>query len=180
MKQCPNCKTELKSRKLGAVEIDECRTCRGTWYDRGELKQAKDLKDPDLNWMDFDIWKHEDQFTADPSDRKCPVCNKGMVAVAYGHTGVTVDFCKACSGTWLEKDEFMKIVEALESELESKSFGQYIIEAVKEGLRIIAGPDPIASEWKDFLTVLRLMQYRLLIENKTLQRTITSVQKSAQ
>jgi len=180
MKQCPNCKTELESTKLGTVEIEECRTCKGTWYDKGELKQAKDEKDPDLNWMDFDIWKHEDQFQADPSHRLCPVCNKDMVAVAYGDTGVTVDFCKACSGTWLEKDELRKIVEGLELELESKTFGQYIIEAVKEGVQIITGPDSVASEWKDFVTVLRLMQYRMFIENKTLQRAITSVQKSAQ
>ena len=180
MKECPNCKKELEPKNIGSVEVEECKSCKGTWFDKGELKEAKDQKDPDLNWMDFEIWKHEDQFSAAGSDRSCPICNVPMFKVAYGTTGVAVDFCKKCNGTWLEKNEFQKIVKSLELELSSKTFTDYIKEAVREGLEIVSGPESLASEWKDFSTVLRMMQYRLLVEHSALQKAITSVQSSAQ
>jgi Zn-finger nucleic acid-binding protein len=180
MKQCPKCHEELKSTTLAAVEVDECQSCKGIWFDKGELKEAKDATDSDLNWMNFEIWKHEDQFKATASAQSCPICNKPMVSIAYGETGVSVDFCEDCKGAWLQKDEFKNIIDALEDELTSKTFSEYVKDAIKEGVEIVRGSESLASEWKDFSTVLRLMQYRLLVENQTLQKAIASVQKSAQ
>lgn len=180
MKLCPNCKQELEPDKVGSVEVDECKSCGGSWFEKDELRFAKDQEDPDLNWMDFDIWKHEDQFQADASHRSCPSCNEPMASVAYGNTGVSVDVCKQCHGTWLEKDELHKIVKSLEQELESKPFADYIKQAVREGLELLSGRDSLASEWKDLSTVIRMMQYRLLVEHSSLQKLLSSVQKSVQ
>lgn len=180
MKQCPKCQEELKSTMLAEVEVDECQSCKGIWFDKGELKEAKDSTDSDLNWMDFEIWKHEELFLTSASANNCPICNKPMVSIAYGETGVAVDYCEDCKGTWLQKDEFKKIIAALEDELTAKPFSEYVKDTIKEAVEIVSGSESLISEWKDFSTVLRLMEYRLFVENKTLQKAISSVQKSAQ
>ena len=37
--------------------------------------------------------------------------------------------------------------------------------------------EDVESEWKDFVTVLRMFQYRFFIENPNLRDTVISIQK---
>ena len=180
MKQCPKCKDELIPKKIGTVEVDECHKCKGVWFDKGELRHAKDGADSDLNWLDFDIWKHADQFKSTACVHLCPSCQEPMVTIEYGKSKVVIDYCQSCKGTWLEKDEFKKIIESLEDELSTKSFSDYIKETVKEGIEIVSGPESFVSEWKDFSNILRFMEYRLFVEKPTLLNTIMSAQKTIQ
>jgi Zn-finger nucleic acid-binding protein len=155
----------LKPTSVGPVQVDECEACHGVWFDRDELRQAKDATDADLRWMDFDIWRHEDAFKGCRSSLLCPVCRKPTVVVEYGTTGVRIDYCPSCRGTWLDKGEFKKIVEALEREVVEKSVPDYVKESLEEAREVVTGPETLVSEWKDFAAVLRLMQYRLFVEN---------------
>ena len=180
MKQCPKCEDELQPTDIGSIKAHECRTCRGVWFDKDQLRQAKDATDSDLSWMDLEIWKHEDEFSLTTSHRQCPTCRKPMASLAYGTTPVVIDYCESCQGTWLDKDEFKRIIESLEQEVSSKSFSDYVKEAIREGKEIITGHESFISEWKDFATVLRLMEYRLFVEKPTLLSTITGAQKSVQ
>lgn len=180
MKQCPTCQETLELKSIGELSLDECPTCKGTWFDKGELQKAKDAADADLSWMDFEIWKHEDRFTSSTTERTCPVCQATLVSVDYGDTAVSVSYCTACQGTWLGKDEFARIVSALEDELVTKSFSEYVKEAVKEGREVVSGPESFVSEWKDFTTVLRLLEYRLFADKPALLKAIASVQKTVQ
>ncbi len=178
MKSCPKCEIELKQRIIGPVEIDECEKCKGVWFDSDELRKAKDATDSDLNWMDFEIWKHEDKFKPKETKVSCPVCNTDTEAIDYGATSIEVDFCPSCQGIWLDKDEFSKIIQALQDELLSKSFSDYIKESIEEAKEIITGPEAFLSEWKDFATILRMMQYRMFVENPKLLDRIMSMQKA--
>ena len=36
---CPKCGTDLQSRTLRGVTVDECPACRGMWLDQGELEK---------------------------------------------------------------------------------------------------------------------------------------------
>ena len=158
---CPRCEATLETKTIGDVEIDECPNCEGIWFDKGELTQAKDETAPDLNWMDFEIWKHEDLFTVAPKPINCPKCTAQMVTINYDETGVEIDYCTECQGIWLDGGEFDKIVEALEAELETKDVADSVKTSVKEGKEIADGPEKTSSEWKDFPKVMRLMEYRL-------------------
>ena len=178
MKPCPKCKVELKPKSIGPVEVDECENCKGIWFDKDELRQAKDITDSDLSWMDFEIWKHEDRFKSKETKIDCPVCRTQTEAIDYGSTSIEVDYCPSCQGIWLEEDEFKKIIESLEDETLSKSFSDYIKASIEEAKEIITGRESFMSEWKDFVTVLRMMQYRMFVENPKLLSTITSVQKA--
>ena len=165
---CPKCKSELIQRKIKGIEVDECKKCEGIWFDNDELRQIKDKIDSDLNWMDFEIWKHEDQFTVAPKPINCPKCAVQMVTINYGDTGVEIDYCTKCQGVWLDDGEFNKIIEALETELQTKDVSEYLKASVKEGKEIVTGPEKISSEWKDFSKVMRLLEYRLFSEKPRL------------
>jgi Zn-finger nucleic acid-binding protein len=164
---------------FGDIEVDECEKCKGIWFDAGELRKAKDLTDENLNWMDFDIWKHEDLFKTKPANLPCPQCDKALVSINYADTDVEIDYCPACKGTWLDKGEFKKIIDALTNELHTKSFSEYITSSIEEAKEIITGPESFLSEWKDFSVVLTMLQIRLFVEKPKLVETINSIQRAS-
>ncbi len=174
--KCLYCKIELKKKMINKIEIDECEKCKGIWFEDDELRKAKDSTDEDLNWMDFEIWKHEDQFKPKSRNLPCPKCNKVLVAINYSDTDVEIDYCPTCKGTWLDKGEFKKIIDALTNELLTKSFSKYIKASIEEAKEIIKGHESFLSEWKDFSTILRMMHYRLFVEKPILLNAITTIQ----
>lgn len=174
--KCPCCNVALRKKMLKSIEVDECSQCKGTWFEDDELRKAKDSSDQDLNWMDFEIWKHKDQFKAQSRELACPQCNKALVAIDYGNTGVEIDYCPTCKGTWLDKGEFNKIIDSLNNDLLTKPLSQYVKASIEEAKEIVTGPERFVSEWKDFVTVLRMMQLRLFAENPKLLDAVISLQ----
>ena len=110
---CPKCGVELRAGLIEEVEVDECPRCNGIWFDRDELRKAKNEVDPDLTWMDFELWKHQDRFKVATKETDCPRCGVGMVSVDYDDTKVEIDHCLLCEGVWLDGGEFQKIIDAL-------------------------------------------------------------------
>ena len=173
--KCPSCKIDLTMKVIDKIEIDECDKCRGMWFDDDELRKTKDFTDKDVNWLDFNIWKHEDEFKAKSRNLACPKCNSALVAIDYADTDVEIDYCPNCKGTWLDAGEFNKIIEALTNELLSTPFSAYIKASIEEAKEILAGPEPFLSEWNDFSSVLRMMQYRLFVEKPQLLNTVIAL-----
>ena len=175
--KCSKCGSEMVKKSSDTVEIDECPSCFSIWFDADELREAKDEMDPDLNWMDFEIWKHKDQFKISDNAKTCPKCNVKMVTGQYGNTGIEVDSCHICKGIWLDKGEFEKIVEALADELLTMDSKSYYKAAFEEAKEIFAGSEGVISEWKDFVTVLRMMQYRIFTEKPEVAEAMLKMQK---
>ena len=175
--QCPKCNGAMEAREIEAFEIDVCSKCAGIWFDQDELRKAKDQTDPHLNWMHFEIWKHEDRFRFSQQTTKCPTCQISMVKIDYDDTSVEIDYCPQCRGTWLDEGKFTNIISALESESANKSLPDYLKASLEEAQAIITGPESFISEWKDFMTVLKMFQYRFFVENPGLQDTVTGIQK---
>lgn len=177
---CPRCESALVTRKINGVEVDECPDCRGVWFDSDELRKAKDESDPDLAWMDFELWKHDDRFRVSGRQLSCPRCSTELVAIDYDVTGIEVDFCPGCRGVWLDADEFGKIVDSLTEELLSKDVPDYLRATVEEAKELVSGGDGLLSEWKDLTTVLRMLQYRILSENPKVGRLLAELQAKSQ
>jgi Zn-finger nucleic acid-binding protein len=159
------------------VKVDECAGCKGIWFDEDELRKTKDHIDSDLNWMDFELWKHDDRFHVATKPIKCPKCDVEMVGIDYGKTQVEVDYCPQCEGVWLDSGEFEKIIDALTEELETKDITGYLKATVEEAREIISGPEGFISEWKDFLNIARMLQYRVLTENPQIRKILSTIQK---
>lgn len=177
--ECPVDGTPLETHAVHSINIEECARCKGLWFEEDELRKAKDASDPDLNWLDFDLWSEQDSFNAVWSSRKCPQCGKNMVTISYGSTRVKVDYCAEKHGIWLDKGEFQAIIEALENELTSKDVSDYVSASLEEAKEIIVGDEGFTSEWKDFLTVTRLLQYRVLLENPKVAELLSALQSSS-
>ncbi len=99
-----------------------------------------------------------------------------MATISYAATGVTVDYCAEGHGVWLDKGEFQAIIEALEKEMLSKNVSDYVTASLEEAMEIFAGDEGFISEWKDFLTVTRLLQYRVLVENPKVAELLIALQ----
>jgi len=172
MKHCPKCGKELKVKVIGTVDVDECESCGGIWFDPGELHEAEEAVDPNLSWFDFEIWKHPENFKAEDTELKCPVCSTNTMSIKDGHTGVRIDYCGEWHGIWLDKDQYPKIIESLEDELGNTTFSEYFHESIEEAKELVTGDKSFATEWKDFTSVLNLMQSRLFVERPKLVETL--------
>lgn len=163
---CPYCTSALSQIDLKGVKIDECGNCKGKWFERDELRKAKDSTDNDLRWLDFDLFdEKEHKYSASPSKRKCPQCSLSMTSLTYMDSKVVIDKCNICHGVWLDNKEFEKIIKYLENIVVSQSASEYLKDATKEFEEIFTGPENRISEIKDFLAVMKLYQLRLSVEN---------------
>jgi Zn-finger nucleic acid-binding protein len=175
---CPNDQSEMNRCDLEGVQVDECAQCGGIWFDQGELDAAKDIVEPDLNWIDVDLWRQEHRFDLSLGARRCPRDNSNMVSLRYGDPPVEIEHCLECRGMWLERDEFRKMVSALEEELDRMSASDYLAESLKEAREIISGEENLASQWKDLRTIFRLFEYRVLVEKPALYKALYAIQRT--
>jgi Zn-finger nucleic acid-binding protein len=174
---CPIDGSQLEKHTIQSVEVEECPQCQGMWFEKGELRQAKDEAEPDLYWLDIDLWSDQDIFKLDWSERVCPDCGELMASISYGDTGVMVDYCFKGHGIWLDQGEFQKIIEALEEEALTMDSNEYLQASIGEAKDLLLGGKGFTSEWKDFYSVLRMLQYRVLADNPKLAERLIQFQK---
>ena len=161
--KCPKCEYDLKRTSLQSIHVDECPSCHGIWFNKDELRKAKDSTDKYLMWLDFEPFQLNSE--REKTEYKCPNCRTALESMRYENSKVKIDACPSCKGTWLDDDEFKKIVNYLESIIVKQDSSEYSKDALKELREIITGPEDKASEIKDFLTVLNLLELRIQAEN---------------
>jgi len=102
-KVCPGCATKLYPMNLGGIEVDTCPKCAGIWFDRGELGKAVGLSIAAAENL-------PNSKKAKMSRRICPTCRRPLMERELGRSsGIMVDECRTCSGTWLDKGEMARI-----------------------------------------------------------------------
>ena len=176
---CPICKKQqLKEKIFHNTEVDYCPACLGIWFEENELKWAKDSKDQDLNWVDIDLWKNPEKFKISRGQRRlCPSCRMPLYEVYYGDSGIIIDVCNLCHGIWLDRKEFSKITNWLKEKADYELLNNYSVNLVKEFGEVFFGPDSLKEEVADFLTILKLLNYKLTAQYPTISKLILSVPK---
>ena len=153
-----------------------CPRCLGRWFDRDELRTAKDRTDQDLRWLDFDPFgRGVATAPATTTARLCPHCSVAMGVIAYETLGVRIDTCAGCHGVWLDHGEFEKIVKHLEQEVSAESAAQYRKDTEMQFAQIVTGPEVPISELRDFFCVLNLLEMRLSVEHPTLAGSVQAI-----
>lgn len=160
-KNCPKCKTKLSNALFNNAEVDFCDKCLGVWFQDQELRIAKDAKDKDLNWLDVDIWKDEIKFKISQGIRLCPDCRFPLYEVYYANSKIIVDVCNLCHGIWLDRGEFIKIIEYLKKQADYNIFNNYAKTLLQEAKEVFSGPETIREELEDFIVILKILQYKL-------------------
>jgi Zn-finger nucleic acid-binding protein len=158
--ECPNDKEYLEKVLFHNVEVDYCPRCLGMWFNKDELRQAKDDKDKQLNWVDVDLWRDKGRFEVAHGDRHCPACRAGLQHVKYDGSKTRVDFCKMCEGVWLDRGEFKQIINYLKNKFDYEILHHYTKNLVLELWEVFSGPESFREELADFLMILKLLSYK--------------------
>jgi len=172
---CPICKKNLEKSIFCGVEVDYCPQCLGLWFEEDELRQAKDEKDRNLRWLDIDLWKDKTKFKINRGIRACPICRLPLYEVYYGKSRIIVDLCNLCYGIWLDRSEFKKITEYLKEKADWEVLNSYAKDLIEEFWEIFAGPETLREEILDFLTILKLLNYKFTVQHPTLTQLISAL-----
>ena len=178
-RKCPICKNNnLKKEIFHNVEVDYCSDCLGIWFNKNELRWAKDDKDKDLNWMDIDLWEDETKFKISRGERRlCPTCRMPLYEVYYGDSGIIVDVCNLCQGVWLDRKEFLKISEWLKKQADYEVLNNYSANLIKQLGEVFHGPESLKEEMADFLTISKLLNYKLLTQHPIISKMILDLSR---
>ena len=116
-RDCPVCKTQLKTINIGEklpLYIERCDSCYGVFFDTNELEEmiefsVKGSQNVDLIKL-FQITENP-RYIDIIVYRNCPVCKKKMNRKNFmGQSGVITDIC-AEHGVWLDSGELRQIME---------------------------------------------------------------------
>ncbi len=174
---CLNNHGKLEKTLFHNVEVDYCPECLGIWFDCDELGLAKDAKDEQLNWIDVDLWRDKSKFDIAKSKRRCPVCRIPLVEVNYDDSKVKVDFCKMCNGVWLDRGEFKQIINYLKNKADYEILHHYTKNLAVELWEVFAGPEKLRAELEDFFMILKLFNYKFIVQHPLLNSMIENGQK---
>ena len=124
--KCPKCSggTELKRISFDLIDVDECPSCEGVWFDffadelRTILEQGRDHVPEELK-ATLTLEHGKITPSDDPSvDYLCPRCGIKMRRYWYAsEVGKTflVDGCPAGDGVWLDDGELGKAFDFLDA-----------------------------------------------------------------
>ncbi|MCX6722346.1 MAG: zf-TFIIB domain-containing protein [Candidatus Staskawiczbacteria bacterium] len=170
--ECPNDQEYLEKILFHNVEVDYCPRCLGVWFDKDELRLAKDHKDQQLNWVDVDLWRDKSKFKIFKTEKHCPVDRAGLQEVSYDQSKTKVDFCKMCQGIWLDRGEFKQIMNYLKNKSDYEILHRYSKNLVKQLWEVFSGPNTFREELEDFLTLLKLFNYKFMAQHPHLNMLI--------
>ena len=173
--RCPHCKLNLEQSLLAGVEVDYCPSCYGLWFEEDELQQAKDEKDRDLRWLDIDLWKHAEKFQVSRGRKLCPADGMPLYEVGYGNSRVNVDACNVCKGIWLDRGEFIRIIDYLKENGQEEVLHRYAKNLAAELWEVFSGPEHLRDEILDFLTILKLLRYKFAAQHPALSQFMLSL-----
>ncbi len=175
--KCPSDNEELDKVLFHHIEVDYCPKCLGVWFDKDELRLSKDDKDKNLNWVDVDLWRDKKKFKVAYSNRHCPVCRVSLREVAYDESKVKVDFCKMCEGIWLDRGEFKQLINYLKRKADYEILHSYAKNLALELWEVFSGPETFREELADFLTLLKLFNYKFIVRHPYLNMLIDDMPK---
>jgi len=175
--KCPNEHEELEKVLFHNVEVDYCPVCLGLWFDQDELRWAKDDKDKQLNWIDFDVWRDRGRFNVKKIDKRCPVCRIPFVEVQYDESSVKINFCKHCQGIWLDRGEFKQIIMYLHKKSDYEILHHYMKNLMIELWEVFSGPEKLREELEDLLMLSKLLSYKFVTKHPYVNSLIEAFPK---
>jgi len=114
---CPVCKYDMIVVEYRSIELDYCNSCKGVWFDSGELElllKSQDLEEPKA-FLDGII--NSQEAISPEKKRDCPICGHKMKKTAIGEQPKTlIDICRNGHGLWFDGGEVAQLIRRLAGE----------------------------------------------------------------
>ena len=170
---CPDCGNALILKDYKDIEIHECANCGGKWFERGQLKSAKDNANENMSWLDFDPFGSDaEELSIQSEGKQCPRCSKKMSSLKYSKSNIIIDKCMVCEGVWLDPGEFPKIIQYIENVINSETARDYSIDTFNQFIKVITGSGNVGAEIKDLMALVKLLEMRIAAEHPKFSETI--------
>jgi Zn-finger nucleic acid-binding protein len=126
---CPVCKYDMIVVEYRNIELDYCTSCKGVWFDSGELElllKSQGLEEPKAF---FNGILNSQEAASSEKKRNCPICGHKMEKTAIGgQPEILIDVCRDKHGLWFDGGEVAQLIRRLAGEHPPKrdSRGQVI------------------------------------------------------
>ncbi len=114
---CPVCKDDMIVVEYRNIELDYCHSCKGVWFDSGELEillKSQGLEEPKTF---FDGILTSQEAVSSEKKRNCPICSHRMNKTAIGgQPEILIDICRDKHGLWFDGGEVAQLVSRLAGE----------------------------------------------------------------
>lgn len=138
-----------------------------------ELKQIEKAEDPNLAWLDLELWRHHHQYEAIQGNLTCPSCQGPFHILHYPNSEVKISVCHACRAVWLNKKMLETLHLYLEKKLTSETITGYLKDIGHELHDLLKGKEHI----KSLGIILKLLQYRIFAEFPSIKNLIQNLPK---
>jgi len=96
------------------IELDYCNSCKGVWFDSGELElllKSQGLEEPKTF---FDDILNSQEAASSEKKRNCPICGRKMKKTTIGgQPEVLIDTCRDKHGLWFDGGEVAQLMRRL-------------------------------------------------------------------
>jgi len=126
---CPVCKYDMIVVEYQNIELDYCNSCKGVWFDSGELELLLESQGLEETKVFLDDILDSQEAISPEKKRNCPVCGHKMKKTAIGgQTEILIDICHDKHGLWFDGGEVTQLIRRLAGEHPPKhdSRGQVI------------------------------------------------------
>jgi Zn-finger nucleic acid-binding protein len=112
---CPRCKIDLQSLKVGTAGLRECGRCGGFWTSVETFEHLCEDKEQQTAVLTYIGDQNRELSTATPVNYvPCPDCKQLMNRSNFARiSGVIIDLCKH-HGVWFDANELPKIISFIE------------------------------------------------------------------
>jgi Zn-finger nucleic acid-binding protein len=111
---CPVCKYDMIVVEYQNIELDYCNSCKGVWFDSGELElllKSYQLEEPKAF---FDGILESQEASSPEKKRNCPICGHKMKkTVIGGQPEILIDVCRDKHGLWFDGGEVAQLIRYL-------------------------------------------------------------------
>jgi Zn-finger nucleic acid-binding protein len=96
------------------IELDYCHSCKGVWFDSGELElllKSQGIEEPREF---FEGIINSQEAASAEKKRKCPICGRKMKKTIIGtEPEILIDVCRDQHGLWFDGGELTQLIKQL-------------------------------------------------------------------
>ena len=114
---CPVCKYDMIVVEYHNIELDYCNSCKGVWFDSGELELLLESHGLEEIKVFLDDIRNSQEAVSSEKKRNCPICGRKMKKTAIGgQPEILIDICHDKHGLWFDGGEVTQLVRHLSGE----------------------------------------------------------------